>query len=104
MASSLSAAASEILGTNFEKFDEYFKVYSARVDGVLCIAVVEKVTGQDTMIALDIKKLEEEDSDEFYYSRLKGLAKLVDPFIPDEEKHIPVDNWPEPKWQPPEEA
>ena len=103
VAASLKAAASEVLGINFEKFDDYFKVHSARVFGEDCIAVVEKVSGQNTTITIDINKLEKEGTDRFFYTQLRDLARLIDPLIPDEEKKIPKDEWPEPKWQPPEE-
>lgn len=97
---SLKAAASEVLGSNTEKFNNYFQIHSCILDDEPGIAVVEKLTGQEYKIALSYKILQE-DSDETYYMELKRLAKLVLPFIPPEELKIPKDEWPEPQWKEP---
>ena len=99
---SLICAASEVLGLNLESVNKHFHLEVGMEKDKHFIVVKEVVSPTAWQLTVTMELLQQ-DSDSSYYSGLKDLIKNIASFIPDEEKNIPVDNWPEPQWTPPEE-
>ena len=99
VAFSFAAAASEVLGTNNKIFDDYFTIQAASLDDEIFIMVGEHVTEEKLRLPIPIGSLAAEESDKYYYSKIKEIIKAAEPFIPEDLKVFPKDNWPVPVWK-----
>jgi hypothetical protein len=103
VARSFYAAACMILGTDEKLYNKYMEWGTVTDDqGNIFVVMGESISpdGSEVFIPLDVCV---EDDDRLYFETMKDVARKMALCIPSEEIKIPKDEWPEPKWQPPEE-